>query len=265
MSTYIIRGGNEGRKRLEILARVMWPTTAWLLKEAGIASGMEGLDLGCGGGDVTFELANLVGPRGKVVGMDRDELKLNLARRTAELTNGVNVQFRNVDVKEWGEDSQYDFVYTRFLLTHLRDPLEALRKMSRAVRPGGIAVVEDIDFGGSFCFPACAAYDAYVRLYRTMVRHGGGDADIGPKLYGMMVEAEWHDVKLNVVNPTFAYGEGKQVAVLTLANIADSLLGEKMITQSELQTVTEDLARFTEDRRTVMSLPRVFQLWARRK
>ena len=57
MSHYVIRGGQEGKRRLEVLARVMWPATFQLLKTAGIREGMICLDLGCGGGDVTIEVA----------------------------------------------------------------------------------------------------------------------------------------------------------------------------------------------------------------
>ena len=54
MARYIIRGGVEGKRRLEVLARVMWPTTARALQEAGLSPGMTCLSLGCGGGDVTL-------------------------------------------------------------------------------------------------------------------------------------------------------------------------------------------------------------------
>jgi 2-polyprenyl-3-methyl-5-hydroxy-6-metoxy-1,4-benzoquinol methylase len=64
---YIIRGGVEGRERLRVLARVMRPTTLNLFDRVGIRPGMACLDVGCGGGDVTFELADLVGPKGRVV------------------------------------------------------------------------------------------------------------------------------------------------------------------------------------------------------
>jgi hypothetical protein len=72
-------------------------------------------------------------------------------------------------------------------------------------------------------------------------------------------------VKVNVVQPTFASGEGKQIAVLTLINIADSLLDEKLVIVPELQSAIDDLTRFTDDPRTLVSLPRVFQLWGRRE
>lgn len=71
-------------------------------------------------------------------------------------------------------------------------------------------------------------------------------------------------MKVSVVQPVFASGEGKQIALLTLINIADSLLDEKLATEAELQSAIDDLTRFTDDPRTLASLPRVFQLWGRR-
>ncbi|MGZ5009804.1 MAG: class I SAM-dependent methyltransferase [Methylobacter sp.] len=265
MARYIIRGGIEGKKRLEVLARVMWPTTSRLLAEAGVAPGMTCLDLGCGGGDVTLQLAALTGPQGRVTGVDMDETKLDLAQQAAKRDGLENVQFRRLNVQDWSEESQYDCIYSRFLLTHLADPLQVLRQMLQAVRPGGLVLIEDIDFSGHFCQPPCAGFDTYVRLYRMAARRQGADADIGPKLYGMMLDAGWREVKVNVIQPMFTSGEGKQIAVLTLTNIADSLLDEKLTSESELQAAIDDLTRFTNDSRTLVSMPRVFQLWGRRE
>jgi len=265
MARYIIRGGVEGKKRLEVLARVLWPTASRLLEEAGLTEGMRCLDLGCGGGDVALQLAALVGTKGLVVGLDMDEVKLDMAQQSAMRLGLANVQFRKSNVHDWMEESQYDCIYSRFLLTHLPDPLSVLQQMLRATRTGGIAIVEDIDFSGSFCHPPCAGFDAYVRLYRSAAARQEADADIGPKLYGMFLDAGWRNVKVNVIQPTFSSGEGKQLAVLTLTNIAESLLEENLVTEPELQSAIDELARFTEDPRTLMSLPRVFQVWGRRE
>lgn len=264
MARYIIRGGIEGKKRLEVLARVMWPTTSCLLEEAGVVPGMNCLDLGCGGGDVTVQLAALTGPHGRVTGVDMDAIKLELAQRNATQDGLENVEFRKLKVQDWIEESQYDCVYSRFLLSHLTDPLQVLHRMLRAVRPGGLALLEDIDFGGHFCEPRCQAFDTYARLYRLAAKKQGADPDIGPKLYGMMLDAGWQDVHVKVVQPIFTSGEGKQMAVLTLTNIADSLLDEKITTATELRCAIDDLTRFSDDPRTLISLPRIFQLWGRR-
>jgi SAM-dependent methyltransferase len=265
MARYIIRGGAEGKKRLEVLGRVMWPTTSRLLEQTGLAPGMTCLDLGCGGGDVSLQLARLVGHHGQVIGLDMDETKLDAARQNASQLALANVQFRRSNVEDWTEESRYDFIYCRFLLTHMTDPLRVLRQMLRATRPGGTAAVEDIDFAGYFCHPPCAGFDTYVRLYRAAAARQGADADIGPKLYTMLLDAGWGHVNVSVVQPTFAAGEGKQIAVLTLINIADSLLAEKLVTEPELQSAIDDLNRFSEDPRTLVSLPRVFQVWGRRE
>jgi ubiquinone/menaquinone biosynthesis C-methylase UbiE len=97
----------------------------------------------------------------------------------------------------------FDFVYSRFLLTHLRDPERCLEFMVRAVRAGGAVVVEDIEFTRSFCRPNCVAFDRYVELYQAVVRHNGGDPAIGPWLVEMFLDAGLEDVNLDVLMPTF--------------------------------------------------------------
>src|SRR5258708_25965283 len=75
---YIIRGGVEGRERLRILARVMRPTTLDLLERVGMRAGMTCLEVGCGGGDLSFDMARLVGPEGRGVGNGLYQTQLHL-------------------------------------------------------------------------------------------------------------------------------------------------------------------------------------------
>src|SRR4051794_13737916 len=77
---YAIRGGMEGKKRLDLLAHVLLPTTTELLNRVGLVGGMKCLDVGCGGGHVTILMARIVGPEGRVIGTDTDAEILGLAR-----------------------------------------------------------------------------------------------------------------------------------------------------------------------------------------
>ena len=95
--TYVIRGGLEGRERLRVLARVMWPTTEALFTRIGIDPGARCLDAGCGGGDVSCSLARLV-PDGRVLGTDLDDAKVEMARAEAAAAGLDNVEFRVGDV-----------------------------------------------------------------------------------------------------------------------------------------------------------------------
>ena len=102
---YLIRGGIEGRERLRVLGRVMRPVTLALLERAGVVEGMRCLDVGCGGGDVTFDLASLVGITGSVVGLDVDATKVELARGDAQQAEMSNVEFQVADLTDGlGED-----------------------------------------------------------------------------------------------------------------------------------------------------------------
>src|SRR3954469_4264147 len=97
-SAYAIRGGIAGRERLRILARTLHTGTSALFDRLGVGAGLCCLDVGCGGGDVTLELARRVGPRGRVIGVDLDAAKLDLARQEAAAQGLINVEFRTLDV-----------------------------------------------------------------------------------------------------------------------------------------------------------------------
>ena len=224
MTQYVIGGGRQGKERLKLLSEVMFPTTSRLLTEVGLTTGMGCLDVACGGGHVTLFLARQVGPQGKVVGTDADAEILALARQDAAAENLDNVEFRVADVQVCPGAEQQDLVYARFILTHLADPAKCVDAMVQSSRHKGTVVVEDIDFTGSFCHPHNAAYQRYTELYRQVVKFRGGDADIGPRLPGMLRGAGLHNVRVNIVQPTHIEGDGKYVAAITMARIADSVI-----------------------------------------
>ena len=258
---YVIRGGDEGIRRLAILSEVLWPTTRRLLERAGIRAGMACLDLGSGAGEVTMAMADLVGAGGKAVGIEFERVKASAAERKAAGRNVSNVEFRVGDVTHWYEDSAYDLIYARFLLTHLRDPARLVSGMRQALRPGGVAIVEDIDFNGNVCSPPCEAFDEYVRLYQEVVRHRGGDANIGPRLPSLLMDAGFADVHVDLVQPVFMTGIGKQLAPLTFEFIIDSLVADGLASEANLRAELAALEAFTNDPRTLISLPRIFQAW----
>jgi SAM-dependent methyltransferase len=263
-SHYIIRGGIEGRERLRVLSRVMQPTTLQLFERAGIGEGMRCLDVGCGGGDVSFDLARLVGIKGAVLGTDIDDTKLDSARAEARERGITNVEFRIADATNETNPADFDAVYARFLLTHLPDPARALSGMFFALRPGGTLIVEDIDFTGSFCYPSNAAYQAYVDLYAQSVMRRGGDPNIGPRLPGMLAAAGCQFVEMNVVQPASLTGEAKLITPLTMENIADAVIDEGLADRAQVDGVVQELYDLARDSVTVMSVPRIVQAWGLR-
>ncbi len=264
LKSYPIKGGKVGRARLAVLSGVLSPTTERHLERAGDLSGRTAIDVGCGGGDVTFALARRVGPSGHVTGIDLDEEKLAWARADAEAHGLSNVHFEATDVaKTWpGKDA--DLVYARFILTHLREPQALLAQAMTALKPGGMILVEDIDISGHFSYPDCAAFRTYFESYIALSQRRGGDPLIGRRLALLLEDAGFDSAQATVVQPFSRQGGAKDVALLTLDAIGDGLLAEKVLAADELARIKQELRAFVERSDTVISMPRIFQAWARK-
>ncbi|MGL5941529.1 MAG: class I SAM-dependent methyltransferase [Waterburya sp.] len=264
MKHYAIAGGAEGKARLKILSRVMQPYTQNFFQRLEITTGMHCLDLGCGGGDVTFELALLVGKQGKVVGLELDETIIRLTQEDSQRLGLTNVELKVADALSLVEENKYDLAYSRFLLTHLSHPQKVIEKMKIALKPGGWIAIEDLAFSGHFCFPQCQAFDKYIELYQQVVQNKGGDPEIGLKLPGMLKKAGFKEVNLNLVQPTFIEGEGKSIAQITMEKIRSAVLEQGLSSPNEIELIISELKEFAQNSETIISLPRIFQVWGRK-
>lgn len=225
---------------------------------------MRCLDVGCGGGDVSFAMARLIGSLGAVVGSDIDETKLQLARDEAAQEGLRNVEFRNSNVDHLADESAYDLVYSRFLLSHLRDPAAALKRLVRAAKPRGAIVVEDIDHSGVFGYPPSPAIHRYVQLYNEVVRRRGADPEIGPRLPGLFREVGLPDPRVTLAQPVITTGDGKRIPQITLDNIRPAVVAAGLATDAEIDALIAELDAFAEDPETLVGFPRIYQVWATR-
>jgi len=259
-SHYIIRGGVAGRERLRVLARVARPATLQLLERAGIRPGMTCLDAGCGGGDVSFDLAGLVGPTGKVVGIDMDEIKLDMARNEAAQQQLDNIEFRHCDICTTDLEEKFDLVHARFLLSHLPNPSSTVAKLGAALRPGGMLVTADTDFRGFFCEPPCVALSRFIELYTETIQLRGGNANLGPRLPQLLKENEFHNVQMNVLQQANT-DDVRLLVPLTMESISEAVLAEGLATREEIERVVVELYEFVRTPGNVISGPRVIEAW----
>jgi 2-polyprenyl-3-methyl-5-hydroxy-6-metoxy-1,4-benzoquinol methylase len=141
---YLMGYSETERRRLIEQAALFRPVTERFLVEAGICRGMRVLDVGCGVGDVSLLLSELVGPEGAVVGVDRDPHALELARQRAQRRE--QIAFLEGDIQELGFGADFDAVVGRWVLIHVGDPAAAIRHAAACVRPGGIVGFQDSDY-----------------------------------------------------------------------------------------------------------------------
>lgn len=140
------------------------------------------LDIGCGPGTITADLAALV-PGGRVTGIDRAPEILDQARATAAERGLDHTDFAVGDVQELAyPDGSFDVVHAHQVLQHVGDPVRALREMRRVTRPGGLVAVRDADYAAMTWYPASAGLDTWLDLYERVARSGGGEPDAGRRL-----------------------------------------------------------------------------------
>jgi predicted O-methyltransferase YrrM len=263
--TYAIRGGRSGRERLRVLSHILQTGTLNFLDRVGLRPGMTCMDVGCGGGDVTRELARRIGSRGRVVGLDMDSTQLEIVRAESAAQNITNADYRVVDVNDPpGNFGDFDLVYTRFLLCHLKAPTSVLSWMAGCLKPGGVLAVEDCDFTGHFCYPPQPAFDRYVELCGEVMRRRGGDPNIGLKLPQMVTDAGLIIGGVAVAHPSDVDGDVKLLNALTMENIAESVLSDGLAISEEVDHLVSALNASAHDKATFASMTRTIQVWARK-
>jgi SAM-dependent methyltransferase len=144
--------------------------------------GMRVLDVGCGPGTITADLAARV-PDGQVTGIDAAADVLAEARAEAGRRGLANVWFEAGDVYRLAfGDGTFDVVHAHQVLQHLSDPVAALAEMRRVCRPGGLVAARDGDYGGMFWYPGDPELAEWRELYRDVARALGGEPDAGRHL-----------------------------------------------------------------------------------
>ena len=167
--------------RLARQAEIMRPMTRRLFAEAGIQPGMRVLDLGSGAGDVCMLIAEMVGLRGTVIGLDLDNDALLHARERAAAAGFANITFAHSDFAHYVPDAPLDAIVGRLVLMYQADPAAALAKLTTYLRPGGVvAFIEP-------WFQLPPGPESTVKTLVTCVvetlRRSGAHVDLGLRLH----------------------------------------------------------------------------------
>lgn len=169
--------------------------------------GMDLLDVGCGPGTITVDLAERVTP-GRTLGIDSAAAAVDEARR---LATDAPVEFRVADLMAGDlPERSFDVVHAHQVLQHVPDPVAALRQMGRVCKPGGLVAARDGDYEAMTWFPADLDLDDWLDLYRTLSRANGGEPDAGRHLLDWAVQAGFEQVTASASAWCFATEDDRQ-------------------------------------------------------
>ena len=147
------------------------------------------LDVGCGPGTITVDLAVLV-PEGQVIGVENSPEVLESARALAAERGLKNVHFETGDIHALDfPDNTFDVAHAHQVLQHVGDPVQALREMRRVVKPGGLVAARDSDFSIMTWYPQSDGLVDWQKLYLQVARSNGGEPNAGRCLHAWAWQA----------------------------------------------------------------------------
>jgi SAM-dependent methyltransferase len=178
-------------------------SAAYLLPH--LSSGDRVLDVGCGPGTITADLATRTG---HVTALEITDAALGLARAEIGRRGLTNVAFAVGDVHTLDfPDDAFDVVHAHQVLQHVGDPVAALREMRRVARR--VVAVRDSDYAAFTWFPALPELDEWLALYRRVARGNGGEPDAGRRLLSWAHAAGFADVTATSSTWCFATPEDR--------------------------------------------------------
>jgi ubiquinone/menaquinone biosynthesis C-methylase UbiE len=266
-ATYVLGRSAEETRRLQQQAQLYGPSTRRLFADAGISRGMKVLDVGSGAGDVALLVADLVGPQGRVVGVDTNAAILDTARARAHAAKLTNVSFIADDIRTVALDGDFDAVVGRLILLYLGNPAEALRVAAGHLRPGGIVAFQEADFTtGPITVPSSPLNQRMWEWWRQTVSRAGLELSMGFKLHQAFRDAGLPAPQMHLDAPV---GGGAEWA--GYAYIAESIrsilplmlkLGIATVEEVEIDTLA---ARFRDEviqQQSVVMLPTFVGGWS---
>jgi ubiquinone/menaquinone biosynthesis C-methylase UbiE len=180
------------QERLILQASILRPWTSDFFRDAGLSTGMRVLDVGCGLGDVSFLAAELVGPAGSVIGIDREQVAVERAgHRAKQVGLTGRVRFVHAAMDDFASQEVFDAVVGRYILVHLADPAATLRHLANLVRPGGLLVFHElaIDPFSWGSFPEAPLWNWAYGLFAAAVSTAGILPDFGKRLVRTFLDA----------------------------------------------------------------------------
>lgn len=203
---YVLGTGDDELQRLALQNRLWSDTAVAAWRRAGLRAGDRVLDVGCGPGHASCDLAQLVMSRGRVVGIDESAGFVAHTETMAARRGLPWLSARCGDVQQLAElfahgalcdEAPFDFAYARWVLCFVPDPESVVRGIAAALRPGGRLVVHDyFNYASMTMAPKRDSHDRAVAATVRSWRAHGGDPDVAGRLPALFAA---HGLRLDEV------------------------------------------------------------------
>jgi SAM-dependent methyltransferase len=178
---YILGTHEEEIMRLGLQHRVWRPRALDAWRRAGFTRGQTIVDLGCGPGYASVDLAEIVGPTGRVIAIDRSKRFLEHCARMQSRLGLENITRIETDLESGDPDiGEADGVWCRWIFAFVKSPEDLVKRMTKKIRPGGCIVLHEyFDYSTWRMAPRSPEIEEFVEVVMKSWRASGGEPDIG--------------------------------------------------------------------------------------
>jgi len=259
---YLLGDGRSDHDRLRVISEIHDDRTRELLRRAGLASGHHFVEFGCGLGYVTRWAAS---EGAHTIGIDLNEDTLTVASELAHEAGLKNAQFRCANVYQPDlEPESVDISYSRWLMVHLNRPVDAMRAIHAALKPGGVMVCEEADASALYVEPASVAYTELLDICLEGGRQRGVDYSGGRRAHLWAKEAGFELVHVDAYHPHYITGKHKGFWNWTLRAAAIGMVKEGSLTAARLDELVAGMTEADASPDTLVAHSRMHQLIAKK-
>ena len=252
-------------ERLDIQGEALAADAGVMLDLIGVAPGWRCLDLGCGPGGIMELMSARVGAGGRVIGLDRDGVFLDHARRRAAEAGAGNIELVAGDVYASGLPAgSFDLVHSRFVASTAGQPERLLAEMIRLARPGGTVALQEPDITDLSCTPVHPAFERLKRALDEVFQRVGANVHLGRDLDRLLRGAGLGGVQTRPFRVGFGAGHAMADYVpATAESLRGALLEHKVIDAGELDAALAQCRAHLAQPDTRWTYHTVVQAWGR--
>lgn len=264
---YVLGTHDAELERLGFQATVWRPRALALWEKAGFSRGQTLIDVGCGPGYATLDLARLAGPAGKVLAVDASQRYLDHLQAQPQLSDQAPIQSWKADVQELQlEESSLDGAFERWVACFVPRPEKVYGALARALKPGGsLAIQEYANYEAMRLAPRSAAFERVVQVVAESFRQQGGDPDVACRLPRLLTELglviEHLEPVVRVGGPDSQFWKWPEGFFL---NYVPVLVERGLLTVAEQEAFERDWAERSNDPRSLFYSPVLAELVARK-
>jgi SAM-dependent methyltransferase len=254
--------GQADHDRLRVISEIHDGETHVLLRRAGFFRGCRFVEFGCGVGYVTRWAAS---EGANASGLDANEEQIKASQELANRQGLTGVEFRTANVYDPGlEADSVDIAYCRWLMVHLNRPVDAMRVIYRALKPGGVMVCEEAGAGAIYTEPPSAAYEEMRDICLKGGRERGANYDGGRHAHLWAKDAGFELVHVAAYHPHYLSGPHKGFWNWTLRNATIRLIEEGHLSQERWNELVSGMTAADNSPHTVVAHCRMHQLIAKK-